>query len=106
MLRNRLGRGMRLECDATVLYALGEHRSRVTHKDLQVDSPYNTYRHAGLPPGPICNPGLACLQAALEPAPTEYLFYVARGDGSHIFSRTYEEHLAASGTARSETEER
>ncbi len=106
VLRNRLKRGMRLECDATVLYALGEHRARVMRKDLQVDSPYNTYRHPGLPPGPICNPGLACLQAALQPAPTEYLFYVARGDGSHIFSRTYEEHLAAIGTARSETEER
>jgi len=104
VLRNRLQRGMRLECDATVLYALGEHRARLTRKDLQVDSPYNTYRHTGLPPGPIYNPGLACLQAALTPAQTEYLFYAARGDAGHISSRTYEQHLAAIGTVRGETE--
>jgi len=95
VLKNRLERGMRLECDATVQYALGEHRRRLTRPDLQVDSPYNTYRHAGLPPGPISCPGLDCLRAALKPAQTQYLFYVARGDGSHIFSRTYQEHLAA-----------
>ncbi len=104
VLRNRLKRGMRLECDATVLYALGEHRSRLTNKDLQIDSPYNTYRHMGLPPGPISNPGLACLSAALEPAQTEYLFYVARGDGSHIFSRTYQEHKAAIRKVRDKAE--
>ncbi len=104
VLRNRLVRGMRLECDATVLYALGEHRARLTNKDLQIDSPYNTYRHMGLPPGPISNPGLACLSAALEPAQTEYLFYVARGDGSHIFSRTYQEHKAAIRKVRDKAE--
>ncbi len=104
VLRNRLQRGMRLECDATVLYALGEHRSRLTYKDLAIDSAYNTYRHAGLPPGPISSPGLACLQAALEPAQTEYLFYVARGDGGHIFSRTYEEHKTAISQVRDEAE--
>ena len=95
VLKNRLERGMRLECDATVQYALGKHRQRLTYSDLQIDSPYNTYRCAGLPPGPISSPGLDCLRAALKPAQTEYLFYVARGDGSHIFSRTYQEHLAA-----------
>ena len=95
VLKNRLERGMRLECDATVQYALGKHRQRLTYSDLQIDSPYNTYRYAGMPPGPISNPGLDCLRAALKPAHTEYLFYVARGDGSHIFSRTYQEHLAA-----------
>ena len=95
VIRNRLAKGMRLQIDATVLYALGTHKERVTHEDLKVKSPYNTYLHAGLPPGPICNPGLASLKAALHPASSEYLFYVARPDGSHVFTRTYEEHLAA-----------
>ena len=80
VLYNRLRRGMRLEVDATV---------------LGVDSPYNTYRHAGLPPGPIANPGLAAIRAVLAPVATNYLYYVARPDGSHVFSRTYQEHLAA-----------
>lgn len=95
VLYNRLHRRMLLEVDATVLYALGRHKSVVTYKDLEVDSPYNTYRHLGLPPGPIANPGLAAIQAALAPAGTDYLYYVARADGSHVFSRTYQEHLAA-----------
>lgn len=91
---NRLARGWRLEVDATVLYALGEHKPVVTYEDLKVDSPYNTYLHAGLPPGPIASPGLGAIRAALHPARTEYLFYVARPDGSHAFSRTLTEHLA------------
>lgn len=95
VLQNRLDRQMRLQCDATVQYALGGHRSRLLYRDLKVDSPYNTYLHAGLPPGPICNPGLACLKAALFPAKTDKLFYVARADGSHVFTRTYEEHQQA-----------
>jgi len=104
VLKNRLERGMRLECDATVQYALGKHHQRLTYTDLQIDSPYNTYRYTGLPPGPISNPGLDCLRAALKPAQTEYLFYVARGDGSHIFSRTYHEHLAAIRQVREQSE--
>ncbi len=104
VLKNRLERGMRLECDATVQYALGKHRRRLTYSDLQIDSPYNTYRYAGMPPGPISSPGLDCLRAALKPAQTEYLFYVARGDGSHIFSRTYQEHLAAIRQVREQSE--
>lgn len=95
VLYNRLAKGMRLEVDATVLYALGRHKETVTFDDLAVDSPYNTYRHAGLPPGPIANPGLASIMAALQPARTPYLFYVARADGSHVFSRTLNEHLTA-----------
>lgn len=95
VLYNRLRRGMRLEVDATVLYALGRHKSLVTYKDLAVNSPYNTYRHAGLPPGPIANPGLAAIRAVLAPEATNYLYYVARPDGSHVFSRTYQEHLTA-----------
>jgi UPF0755 protein len=102
VLKNRLARGMRLQCDATVQYALGKHRARLSYKDVTVDSPYNTYKYAGLPPGPICNPGLPSLRAALKPAPSVYLFYVARADGRHIFSRTYEEHLAAKRAVQAE----
>ncbi len=94
VLYNRLARGWPLEVDATVLYALGRHKSSVTYEDLKVGSPYNTYLHAGLPPGPIANPGLGAIRAALHPARTDYLFYVARPDGSHAFSRTLAEHLA------------
>jgi len=95
VIMNRLAKNMRLQIDATVQYALGGHRPRLLYKDLRVNSPYNTYLHAGLPPGPICSPGLACLQAALRPAKTDALFYVARRDGTHVFSRTYEEHQQA-----------
>ena len=95
VLMNRLARGMKLQCDATVQYALGEHKSRLTFEDLKVDSPYNTYLHEGLPPGPIACPGIASLNAALHPAAIDALFYVARPDGTHVFTRTYEEHLAA-----------
>ncbi len=95
VLYNRLRRGWRLEVDATVLYALGRHKTTVTYEDLKIDSPYNTYRYAGLPPGPIASPGLAAIEAALTPAKTDYLFYVARPDGTHEFSKTFAEHLAA-----------
>ena len=94
VIYNRLARGWRLEVDATVLYALGEHKAIVTYQDLKVDSPYNTYLHAGLPPGPIANPGVGAIRAALRPARTDFFFYVARPDGSHAFSRTLSEHLA------------
>lgn len=103
VLRNRLRRNMRLECDATVLYALGRHKNRVLYRDLDVDSPYNTYRYAGLPPGPIANPGLASIRAALHPARVDYLYYVARPDGSHIFSRTFAEHQRARRIVRKDT---
>ena len=100
VIDNRLAKGMKLQIDATVQYALPEHKERLLHSDLKVASPYNTYLHEGLPPGPICNPGLACLEAALNPPRTEYFYYVAREDGSHVFSRTYAEHLRAIGKAR------
>jgi len=102
VLRNRLARGMRLECDATVLYALGRHKNRVLYDDLKVDSPYNTYVYPGLPPGPIANPGLASIKAALYPAKVDYLYYTARADGSHIFTRTLKDHLEATRFARRE----
>ena len=96
VLLNRLARGQRLECDATVQYALGaDRKSRLMYEDLEIESDYNTYLHEGLPPGPICNPGEASIRAALEPADVAYLYYVARPDGSHVFSRTFAEHRAA-----------
>lgn len=95
VIYNRLRRGWRLEVDATVLYALGRHKPIVTADDLRIDSPYNTYRVSGLPPGPIANPGLSAIDAALTPAQTDYFYYVARQDGSHAFSKTFAEHLAA-----------
>jgi UPF0755 protein len=99
---NRLARGMKLESCATVIYALGRTPERLTVEDLQVDSPYNTYKYAGLPPGPICSPGEKALKAALSPAATDYLFFVSNGDGSHTFSKTFGAHLAA----RNEKKER
>ncbi|MBI3976167.1 MAG: endolytic transglycosylase MltG [Armatimonadetes bacterium] len=95
VITNRLRRGWPLEIDATVLYALGRTSGELTVADLQVDSPYNTYRRTGLPPGPISNPGLAAITAARHPAATPYLFYVLRPDGSHAFSRTFQEHQQA-----------
>ena len=94
VIYNRLRIGMPLQIDATVQYALGEHKPVVYYRDLEVDSPYNTYRITGLPPGPIAAPGSASLRAAVEPAASEYLYYVARPDGSHAFSRTLSEHNA------------
>lgn len=92
---NRLRRGDALQCDPTVQYALalGGHPIKDVHpQDLRVDSPYNTYQHRGLPPGPIANPGEASLRAALMPALTDYLFFVANDQGGHFFSRTLAEH--------------
>jgi len=94
---NRLQRHMGLAADPTVVYAalLGHrYRGTIYQSDLQADSPYNTYKYAGLPPGPIANPGVASLKAAMYPAKTDYLFFVADGNGSghHRFSSTYEEH--------------
>jgi len=93
---NRLRKGMRLQADPTVAYALGGYRERLYYSDLRVDSPYNTYRNAGLPPGPIGNPGRAAIHAVLWPTPESHeLFFVARGDGSHIFNVSAEAHEAA-----------
>jgi len=92
---NRLRRGMRLESCATIQYILGKQKEKLTYRDLQIPSPYNTYLHDGLPPGPIANPGLASIKAVLYPAEVDYLYFVARGDGSHYFSRTLGEHQTA-----------
>ncbi len=94
---NRLKLGMKLDADPTVRYALDKPGDIVTFKDLEVNSPYNTYKNAGLPPGPIANPGLASIRAALFPADVPYLYFVAKNDGTgaHEFSRTLAEHLRA-----------
>ncbi len=97
---NRLKRKRPLESCATVLFVLGKHKSRLLYRDLEVKSPYNTYLHQGLPPGPICNPGRASLKAALQPAETNYLYFVARGDGSHSFNRSLVEHNRAKNRFR------
>ncbi len=98
---NRLKKHMRLEADPTVAYAMGGFRGRLFYKDLEIDSPYNTYRNAGLPPGPICNPGDASIRATLYPADGVHaLYFVARGDGRHVFSNTLREHNAAVREAR------
>ena len=92
---NRLKRGESLQCDPTVAYALeleGHPVKMVHSNDLKIDSPYNTYKYPGLPPGPIANPGEASLRAALNPAVTDYMFFVANDNGGHFFSKTLAEH--------------
>jgi len=93
VFHNRLKKRMYLESCATVQYALGGWKKRLTYRDLRVDSPYNTYAHFGLPPGPVCNPGRASLRAAINPADSTALFFVADGKGSHQFFSRYGEHL-------------
>lgn len=94
---NRLKIGMGMQADPTVIYALqraGRYDGNIRRDDLSFDSPYNTYRYPGLPPGPIASPGLAALKAAVTPAEVDYLYFVSRNDGSHVFARTLAEHNA------------
>lgn len=98
VFHNRLRLGMKLDCDPTIIYALkleGRFDGNLRLKDKSLVSPYNTYLYRGLPPGPICNPGRASIQAALYPAQVDYLYFVSRNDGSHVFNRSYQEHLRA-----------
>lgn len=92
VIYNRLNQDMRMQIDATVAYAVGS--TNITVDDLKVDSPYNTYENDGIPPGPICSPGLSAIKAAADPEETKYLYYVVtgKGDGTHNFAETYEEH--------------
>ena len=93
--QNRLKIGMGLQCDPTVIYALllaGRWNGNLTRENLRVDSPYNTYRYAGLPPGPIASPGRASLEAAIRPSADPYLYFVSRNDGTHVFATTLAEH--------------
>ncbi len=99
---NRLRLGMRLEADPTVQYALGYWKKGLTRQDLKVASPYNTYVHRGLPPGPICNPGLNSFEAVLHPATTDALYFVADNRGGHIFSATNTQHIRAKQKIRRE----
>ena len=94
VIYNRLRLGMPLEVDASIEYAFPEHHDVITKRDLEIDSPYNTYRHLGLPPTPIANPGKASLDAAFAPAESDYLYYVAKPDGHSAFAKTLQEHNA------------
>jgi UPF0755 protein len=99
---NRVKVGMLLQADPTVQFALGRHVSRVYYKDLEVESPYNTYKHAGLPPGPIASPGRPSIVAALNPANVPYKFFVAHPDGHHEFTANFAAHSIAVRGARRE----
>jgi UPF0755 protein len=92
---NRLAQNVALDADPSIIYAellAGTYTGKLHHEDMQVNSPYNTYRHAGLPPGPIANPGRSALEAAMHPAQSDYLYFVADAQGHHRFARTIEEH--------------
>ena len=93
VIYNRLEKGMKLQLDATVLYALGYHVDVVLNRHLEVDSPYNTYKYEGLPVGPICNPGIKSIKSALLPTKTDYLYYILQKDGTHYFSNNYDDFL-------------
>ncbi|MDO3409036.1 endolytic transglycosylase MltG [Saccharibacillus sp. CPCC 101409] len=94
VIDNRLNDPMKLQIDATVQYALGEQKERLLYSDLEIDSPYNTYKYEGLPPGPIASPSLKSIEAALRPEKSDYFFYVTKKDGSgeHLFAETYAQH--------------
>ena len=94
VIYNRLRAQMPLQVDATIEYALPAHKTELSLRDLRLDSPYNTYQHAGLPPTPIANPGLPSLEAALHPAKTDALYYVYCGNGHHVFAKTLAQHQA------------
>ena len=97
---NRLSKNMRLESCSTVLYAMGINKEKLTFEDLKFESPYNTYKYYGLPPGPICNPGAKSIDAVLYPQITNNLFFVSKGNGTHYFSSTFEEHVRNKAEAR------
>ncbi len=103
VIDNRLKQNMKLQIDATVQYALGKQKARLLYSDLKIDSPYNTYLHEGLPPGPIANPGLDAIKATLAPEASKYLYYVTKKDGTggHLFAQTYQEHLKNIETSKS-----
>ena len=94
VIYNRLRKGMPLDVDASIEYVFKQHKTEITKADLRIESPYNTYLHTGLPPTPIANPGLPSLLAALHPQPSDYYYYVYKGNGHHAFARTLQEHDA------------
>jgi len=93
VIYNRLEKDMKLQLDAAVIYALGYHVDLVLNKHLEIDSPYNIYKYKGLPIGPIANPGIDCIRAALSPEKTDYLYYILEEDGSHYFTNNYDDFL-------------
>ena len=93
VIYNRLNEDMKLQLDATVLYSLGYHVETVLNRHLEVDSPYNTYKYKGLPEGPICNPGIESIKAALQPAESDYIYYILQNDGAHYFTDNYDDFL-------------
>ena len=100
VFHKRLTIGYKLGADPTVKYALRLKPERLSLRDIEIDSPYNTYRYAGLPPGPRCNPGILSIRAALYPASTDYLYFVANWDDTHTFTRTLREHSKAKQVSR------
>ncbi|MGH7661865.1 MAG: endolytic transglycosylase MltG [Vulcanimicrobiaceae bacterium] len=94
VIYNRLRKGMPLDVDASIEYVFPHHKTEITKADLRIESPYNTYLHTGLPPTPIANPGLPSLLAALHPQPSDYYYYVYKGNGHHAFARTLQQHDA------------
>jgi len=108
VFHNRLKLGMRLQADPTVLYGLRRWDDRLSRKDLRADTPYNTYRRHGLPPGPICSPGLSCLEASAAPVKVKFLYFVTRKDGTnrHVFTTTLAAHQAAVRRSKREARER
>jgi len=100
VFHNRLRENIKLQSCATVQYLLKEQKEVLTYKDLEVKSPYNTYMYAGLPKGPIASPGAKSIEAALYPENVDYLYFVANNDGSHVFTKTYQEHLNAQNKIR------
>lgn len=99
---NRLRKNMPLEADPTVQYAIGYWKKGLTYKDLEIPSPYNTYYVGGLPPGPICSPGIKSVEAVLNPAKIDALYFVADNTGKHVFNVKYDEHLKAKEKAKKE----
>ncbi|NJL58931.1 MAG: endolytic transglycosylase MltG [Desulfobacteraceae bacterium] len=95
VFHNRLKIGMRLDSDPTVIYGIENFNGNITRKNLETPTPYNTYKIYGLPPGPIASPGASAIEAALYPSDTDFLYFVAKGDGSHQFSKSLEEHRQA-----------
>ena len=95
VFHNRLKKGMKLQSDPTVIYGIPNYDGNIRKIDLQNDTPYNTYTRKGLPAGPICNPGAGALHASVNPAQTDYLYFVGNRQGQHVFTKTYEEHLKA-----------
>ncbi len=102
VIYNRLDQDMLLQMDATVQYILDEKKPRLLYRDLDIESPYNTYLNKGLPPGPICSPGDKAIKAALNPEDTDYLFYFALENGEHVFTESYQEHIKKQNEMKNE----